>query len=418
MNWEVKNYPMYYGGVKQDCAKSVIVGNLIFLSAMDGCDPETGQVLSDKLEEQMIVALDKIKGALEEVGSSMENIVKTRIFLKAGQDYSRMREIELSYYREHALSLTEESPASTVNLVRSLEDPDLLVSIEAISVLSKDRMGWEVRKYPLYYGGVKQLYSRSAVVGNLIFLSAADARSPETGKVEPNILQDLEGQLAAIHDNIELAMKEVGSSINNTIKTFQFLKDRAPRTMWKAILEYYQKHARVLIEQVAPVSTFMQVPSLTDPELLAEVEAIGIISRDRPGWELNILPLYYGENRRYFSKAAVVGNLIFCSGNAGGTVETGEVESDVLEDQMANSLIRTKLVMEEAGSSLNNIIKSFYMVKNLEDIPRIRKVELEYYRKCAPKLIKEPPAKTFIQPQSMANPRYLLEIEHIGVTSR
>jgi len=48
-------------------------------------------------------------------------------------------------------------------------------------------MGWELKKYPMYYGGVKQTYpnikpgmsflSKSAIVGNIIFLSGLDGRT-------------------------------------------------------------------------------------------------------------------------------------------------------------------------------------------------------------------------------------------------
>ena len=41
-------------------------------------------------EEQMIAALDKIRGTLEDVGSSMENIVKTVIYLKHVEGYEVM----------------------------------------------------------------------------------------------------------------------------------------------------------------------------------------------------------------------------------------------------------------------------------------------------------------------------------------
>jgi len=42
----------------------------------------------------MIVALDKIRGALEDVGSSMENSVKTVIYLKHVEEYKVMRQTE------------------------------------------------------------------------------------------------------------------------------------------------------------------------------------------------------------------------------------------------------------------------------------------------------------------------------------
>ena len=86
-----KTYPLYYGGQKQQFARSVVVGDLVFCSGMSGRTMETGDVSSDDVKEQMLVALDKVRAALEEAGSSMEHIVKTMIYLKDVKDYDVMR---------------------------------------------------------------------------------------------------------------------------------------------------------------------------------------------------------------------------------------------------------------------------------------------------------------------------------------
>ncbi len=56
-----KTYPLVYGGQKQKFARSVVVGDLVFLSGSSGRTMETGDVSSDDVKEQMIVALDKIR---------------------------------------------------------------------------------------------------------------------------------------------------------------------------------------------------------------------------------------------------------------------------------------------------------------------------------------------------------------------
>jgi len=108
-----KTYPLIYAGKKQQFARSVVVGDLVFLSGSSGRTMETGDVSSDKLVDQMIVALDKIRAALKEVGTSMENMVKTTIYLKHLEDYGLMRQTEREYWQRYAPMLLEEPPAST-----------------------------------------------------------------------------------------------------------------------------------------------------------------------------------------------------------------------------------------------------------------------------------------------------------------
>ena len=132
---ERKFYPQIYGGKKMHFAKSVVVGDLVFLSGSSGRTLETGEVSSDNVKEQMIVALDKIKGALEEAGSSMDNIVKTVIYLKHVEDYQIMRQTEREYWQKYAPSLVEEPPASTFLQPASLSRPNMLVEIDVIAAI-------------------------------------------------------------------------------------------------------------------------------------------------------------------------------------------------------------------------------------------------------------------------------------------
>ena len=130
-----KTFPLIYAGEKQKFARSVVVGDLVFLSGMSGRTMETGDVSSDDVKAQMIVALDKVRAALDECGSSMENIVKTVIYLKHLEDYQLMRATELEYYQKYAPGLVEEPPASTFMQPLSLARPSMLVEIDVVACL-------------------------------------------------------------------------------------------------------------------------------------------------------------------------------------------------------------------------------------------------------------------------------------------
>jgi 2-iminobutanoate/2-iminopropanoate deaminase len=149
MNWEVTQYPEYWGGKKlaypnvapeaPKFSRSVMVGNLIFVSGCQGQNDETVRTETNIFEEQMVIALDKVRKAMEEAGSSMNNIVKTLILLKNLEDYPRMRATELEYYQKHAPLLVDNPPASTFMQVASLAKPEFLVEIDVIGVISREK---------------------------------------------------------------------------------------------------------------------------------------------------------------------------------------------------------------------------------------------------------------------------------------
>ena len=134
-----KTYALKYAGVRQRYASCVVAGELIFCSGMTGRTIGTGEVSSDDVAGQVVTALDRIKATLEEAGSSMENIVKTTIYLKDIKDYQAMRNTEFEYYQNHCPSLVEEPPASTVIQVVSLARPRVLVEVDVVAVLPNKR---------------------------------------------------------------------------------------------------------------------------------------------------------------------------------------------------------------------------------------------------------------------------------------
>jgi 2-iminobutanoate/2-iminopropanoate deaminase len=439
MSWETKRCPMYYGDAKQiypnimpsepALSKAIVVGNLVFISGMHGRNLKTGKVESDEFEEQMITALNNIRAAMEEAGSSMNNIIKTTIYLKHLENYARMRKTELKYYQEHAPYLVENPPASTFAQVNLIGKPEYLVMIEAIGVVSRDKPDWEVEMIPMYYQGVKQIYpnvapgspifSQSAKVGNLIFCSGSAGRSIETKQVDSDKLEE---QMIVASDKIRTAMEKAGSSMNNIIKTFHWLPNQKDLwEVWGNELKYYNEHAPSLIDE--PPASTLAVVQLADPKYKIETEVIGVVDRKRRGWEVTTQQLYYfdrgwpkhiGAWRKQFSRSVRVGNLLFISGMEGGNPFTGTVDTTDVVEQTNIVMNKLKVAMEEVGSTMDNLIKLVMLVPRAEDYPAIRKTEFEFYQKHAPGLVENPPSLVTFQ-APLAHDTYTLEIDALGL---
>ena len=117
-----------------------------------------------------------------------------------------------------------------------------------------------------------------------------------------------------------------------------------------------------------------------------------------------------------FATSVVAGNLIFVSGCQGQNDETGEKPDDFVV-QMNNALDKVRKAMENAGSEMNNVVKTLIMLKDVKNYPLMRKTEVEYYEKYAPKLVEDPPASTFLE-CNLAHPGLQVEIDVVGVVSR
>src|SRR6478672_2516211 len=72
--------------------QAVIADKFVFLSGTPGFNPASGQ-LSESFEEQARQSFLNIKTILEELGSSMGNIVKTTVFMVSGNDFGILNKV-------------------------------------------------------------------------------------------------------------------------------------------------------------------------------------------------------------------------------------------------------------------------------------------------------------------------------------
>lgn len=110
-----------------------------------------------------------------------------------------------------------------------------------------------------------------------------------------------------------------------------------------------------------------------------------------------------------YSQAIVAGGLVFCSGMAGIDPATGIVP-DGIEAQTEQALLNLNAVLDEAGSSLRDVVKTTIFYADVDDFPLLNAV----YARHMPD---PPPARS--APANVRLPRGLLvSIEAIAVISR
>ena len=106
--------------------QAVIAGNFIFISGTPGFNAITGK-LSDSFEEQAVQSFLNIKTILEELGSSMNKIVKTTVFMVSGNDFRILNKVYAAVFPENA-------PARSTPQVMPFP-AGILISIECIAIL-------------------------------------------------------------------------------------------------------------------------------------------------------------------------------------------------------------------------------------------------------------------------------------------
>ena len=108
-------------------SQAVKAGNLLFVSGQVPLDPATGAPVEATIQAQTTQSLNNLKAILAQAGATMDNVVKTTVFLKDMEDFAEMNRIYQTFF-------AADCPARSAVQVGRLPK-DALVEIEAIAAL-------------------------------------------------------------------------------------------------------------------------------------------------------------------------------------------------------------------------------------------------------------------------------------------
>jgi len=109
-------------------SQGIRAGNLIFLSGQIALDPSTGKLIdSADIGSQTRRVLLNIQGVLSAAGASMDNVVRTTVFLKDMNDFAAMNAVYAEFFQ------TTPPARSTVEVSRLPRDA--AIEIDCIAVL-------------------------------------------------------------------------------------------------------------------------------------------------------------------------------------------------------------------------------------------------------------------------------------------
>jgi enamine deaminase RidA (YjgF/YER057c/UK114 family) len=111
-------------------SRAVRIGNLIEVAGTTAVDEEGQVVGPGDPGEQTKFILSKIEKALTSAGATLNDVVRTRMFVTNIADWEAIG-------RVHGLYFKDIKPAATMVEVKSLISPELLIEIEVTAILSE-----------------------------------------------------------------------------------------------------------------------------------------------------------------------------------------------------------------------------------------------------------------------------------------
>lgn len=109
-------------------SQAIRAGNLLFVSGQIPLDPASGDLIRSGIADETKKVLENLRAILEAAGGSLNDIVKTTIFLKDMNQFATVNEVYGSFF-------SQPFPArATVEVSRLPKDVN--VEIEAVANLS------------------------------------------------------------------------------------------------------------------------------------------------------------------------------------------------------------------------------------------------------------------------------------------
>jgi 2-iminobutanoate/2-iminopropanoate deaminase len=82
-------------------SQAIEAGGFIFVSGQIPLIPATGEIVEGSVEVQTARVLENLKAILEAAGSSLENVVKTTVYITNMDDFAKVNGIYGQYFQEN-----------------------------------------------------------------------------------------------------------------------------------------------------------------------------------------------------------------------------------------------------------------------------------------------------------------------------
>ena len=110
-------------------SQAIRTESLVFTAGQAGLDPKTGELVEGGIEAQTRQVLTNLKNILEAADSSLNFTVKTTVFLKDMNDFSKMNAIYSEFFPEN--------PPARSTIAAAGLPKGALVEIEVIAMLQQ-----------------------------------------------------------------------------------------------------------------------------------------------------------------------------------------------------------------------------------------------------------------------------------------
>lgn len=250
----------------------VRAGDFVFLSGMAGVGPDGQVAKKGDIRAQTEQALENARRALEQVGATPRDVVKTHTTIADWRDFDGYNELYAAFFGQPY-------PARA-SIQGMLQDPDRLIEFEMLAIVGGERTYVDTATPGCYQTeadrpdvllddrlspGVAP-HCAAVRVGDFISVSGLVATDLEGKLIGPG---DIRAQTTAILDAMKICVERLGATLDDVVKTLVTVTD------WRQYRGYNEVYVRYFSDPFPARSTIQG--GLAQYGLLIEIEAFAVV---------------------------------------------------------------------------------------------------------------------------------------------
>ena len=256
--------------IDRESCMVINTGDEIYLRGQTGCELDGSKMYGlgftpDDAAAQADQAMKNARELLEEAGSSLADVCKTRIYIGD-------RAYREPVYQAIGRHFGETYPCSTGLIMRGFARPEILFEIDMAATLSKGTPHERFRKFHTdeEYRDGQQLgmrFCKAVRAGDRVYLrgqTGSDLDGEFRGYGDPGVQADQAMR------NIATLLEEAGASLDDVCKISIYILHRAHRD---AVYQAVGRH----LEGVHPCGTGLIVDGFASPRILVEIDVDAVI---------------------------------------------------------------------------------------------------------------------------------------------
>ena len=368
---------------------SIRAGEFAF-TAQDG-RRANGELNETSAPDQALRTLENLDLALKTAGLDLGQVVSLIVYLPEYSDAAQVAQVLGEVFGKSV----ESYPATTLIGVAGLEG-GCRVRMDAIATSSRDREAFRLADLSLPPGN----RCHGVRVGNFFFLSGVDAAGDEGNVVSPATIQF---QATEVLGRINRILNAQGLSLSDLCRTFMFMPSTDYRPGYGEARKKVYKG--IFAEDEFPPNSGIYIRDLGSDILL---RSVAIAYR---GAKAVVASPKVRKAPGSFSQSVRVGDWLLLAGqDAVGFNREVEAEGD-LAGQTEVTLQHTKDILEEAGGTLDDIVKTTVYLIAGQDRSRFAAAYTRFFNRYG--RASKMPAGLTMEVRELS-PRCLVEIDAVA----